>query len=241
MVYLQESRPESCSSPSNAWTHQSHWADFSFKVEALPKGKSLPLICRHNRKFSWCKLSSVFSWQKMAVVCCCCVSRRRQTDRDVMLVCMMCLYQSSVLADGLLNPSDTMCVCVCMCAWKRNTNASWSYSLRQLNDWPLWLQPSSVFYPLSVISNTNSIFHLKIIWNISFQSQKLKILKAGCLFWDADVKGMARPKLKIGQYLFTFMSFQITRFLLWANRGERLGNIKVILLIQNEKIKAKRS
>ncbi len=28
---------------------------------------------------------------------------------------MMCLYQSSVLADGLLNPSDTVSVCVCVC------------------------------------------------------------------------------------------------------------------------------
>lgn len=52
-------------------------------------------------------------WQLFVVVCV--LAGERQTQRDAILVWMMCLYQSSVLADGLLNPSDTVCMCVCVC------------------------------------------------------------------------------------------------------------------------------
>ncbi len=130
VVYLQNSRPESRSSSSNAWTCWSRmtlvcrffiqYSDTDKENRYIQFGDIIANVFHVNSH----QCLADTKWQLFVVW------RGGQPDRDVILVWMMCLYQSSVLADGLLNPSDTVSVCVCVC-------------VRQLNDWPLWLQLSS--------------------------------------------------------------------------------------------------
>lgn len=89
-------------------------ADFSFSRARLAKKIVTSNLKTLLQIYFTQTVISVYLTQNGSCLLLCVYWRPGQTARDVILVWMMCLYQSSVLADGLLNPSDTMCVCMCV-------------------------------------------------------------------------------------------------------------------------------